>query len=99
MESVVILNPKKRDLYTKRGSEENLMEWHKVNMRKKDKNLPPRNKRVLWAKPRIDQEGFWYFFGFIDASGRIDDNYGSQRPKTDYYWCYTEDIENPVGSN
>lgn len=72
------------------------MKWHKVNMRKADKNLPPTGIRVLWAKPRSDREGFWYFFGYIDILGNIDTGFEGEKPKTNYYWCYTEDIKNPT---
>lgn len=72
------------------------MKWHKVNMRKADKNLPPTGKRVLWAKPRSEQKDYWYFFGCLDINGRIDTGWYSEKVSSNYYWCYTEDIENPT---
>lgn len=69
------------------------IKWNKVNMRKKDKNLPPEEKYVCWAM-LIDSEEYIHFRKFF---GKLKDGYvdgGTFRYKlsSNFWWS---ELSNP----
>lgn len=71
------------------------MNWNKVNLRAKNKNLPEINKRVLWAtnEDAPSKTIFYKFMGRLTDDGKyIDTGWDRYKVTSNYWWM---DIENP----
>lgn len=69
------------------------IKWNKVNMRKKDKNLPPEEKYVCWAM-LIDSEEdihFRKFFGKL-KDGYVDGGTFRYKLSSNFWWS---ELSNP----
>lgn len=73
------------------------MKWNKIELRRKDKNLPANNTRVLWAtnSDSLDKKNFHKFIGeLLDDNKTIDTGIVRYKLTSNYWWM---DIsEDPV---
>ena len=63
--------------------------WNKINLRKKDSNLPVIGQRVVWAtnEGSVDNKVFHQFFGHLTSDGKnIDYGYGCYKLTSNYWW-------------
>lgn len=72
------------------------MEWNKVNLRAKEKNLPPIGQRVLWAtnENAPSKNVFYKFMGCLITDGKYIDT-GLKRYKltSNFWWMNISDPE------
>lgn len=72
------------------------MNWNKVNLKVKEKNLPEAGKRVLWATTdgaRV-KGTFVKFLGCLTNDGKyVDSGLDNRRLTSNYWWC---DITDPT---
>lgn len=73
------------------------MDWNKVNLRAKEKNLPQVGKRVLWAtnEKAPTETTFFKFMGTLTKDEKYVDN-GLDRYKltSKFWWIDVVDPEN-----
>ena len=72
------------------------MNWNKVKLRAKDKNLPKLNEAVLWATcQNAPSEGIFYkFTGWLSNNGKYIETKTEKYELTDnFWWC---EIPDPV---
>ncbi len=64
------------------------MEWNKVELRRKNKNLPKNNTRVLWAtnEGSLDETIFHKFIGELTDDNKIIDAGINRYKITSKYW-------------
>ena len=72
------------------------MNWNKVNLRAKDKNLPEVNQRVLWATtegaPSINT--FHKFMGWLTSDGKyVDTGLNRYKLTSNFWWVDVTDPE------
>ena len=71
------------------------MDWNKVKLRAKEKNLPEINQRVLWATTEgmASINTFYKFMGWLTSDGKYVDT-GLKRYKltSNFWWV---DVTNP----
>lgn len=63
--------------------------WNRVNLRKKDGNLPSVGQRVIWAtnEGSTNENVFHQFMGQITEDGKfIDYGYGRYKITGSYWW-------------
>lgn len=71
------------------------MDWNKVNLRTKNKKLPPIKETVVWAtnEESMDKNNFYKFFGHLTEDGKYIDAGFNQYKLTSHYWWAR--IDNP----
>ena len=65
------------------------MKWNKVELRRKDKNLPNNNIRVLWAtnEDSLDKEVFYKFIGeLLNDNKTVDAGINRYKLTSNYWW-------------
>ena len=63
--------------------------WNKVNLKRKDGNLPAVGQRVLWAtnEGSISKNVFYNFIGEVTEDKKfIDYGYGRYKLTSNYWW-------------
>ena len=72
------------------------MNWNKVNLRAKEKNLPEIDQRVLWATTEgtPSRNTFYKFMGWLTSDGKYVDT-GLKRYKltSNFWWVDVTDPE------
>lgn len=69
------------------------MGWNKINMRAKEKNLPPIKKRVLWGKKTSSERGdeFSFFIGFLEENRKnINTGIDMYKITSNFWWMEIE---------
>lgn len=72
------------------------MNWNKVDLRKKDKNLPEIGKRILWATNENSDTKTYFqkFFGYLEPDEKhIDTGYNRYKLTSNYWWMEVDDPE------
>ena len=72
------------------------MEWNKVNLRAKDKNLPEVNQRVLWATTEgaPSKDAFYKFMGQLTSDGKyVDTGLNRYKLTSNFWWVDITDPE------
>ena len=71
------------------------MDWNKVNLRSKGKNLPEVGQSVLWAVngENLNIVKFSKFIGKLTDDGYIDTGLNRYKLTSKYWWC---EITDPV---
>ena len=70
------------------------MDWNKVNLKTKDKNLPEIEKRVLWAtnEKSPSETTFFKFMGSLIDNGKyIDTGLTRYKLTSNYWWIDVSD--------
>ena len=72
------------------------MDWNKVNLRAKEKNLPEIDQRVLWATtegmPSINT--FYKFMGWLTPDGKyVDTGLNRYKLTSNFWWVDVTDPE------
>lgn len=70
------------------------MSWNKINLRTKDKNLPPIGERVLFAICDDFHSGYHQIIGQLTISNNIDTGYRMIKITSKFYWMLLP--ENPT---
>jgi hypothetical protein len=72
------------------------MSWNKVNLRAKEKNLPPSGKRVLWAtnEKAPSKTTFFKFIGTLTKDEKnVDTGLEWYKLTSNFWWMEIEDPE------
>ncbi len=72
------------------------MNWNKVNLRAKEKNLPEVKKRILWATTEgAPSEGTFYkFMGWLSEDGKyVDTGFNRYKLTSNFWWVDVTDPE------
>lgn len=69
------------------------MDWNKVNLRSKEKNLPEIGQSVLWAVKgeNLNAGKFIKYIGKLTDDGYIDTGLNQYKLTSKYWWCEMTD--------
>lgn len=73
------------------------MKWNKINLRMKDKNLPPIGERVLFATYDDSHSSYHQIIGQLTISNHIDTGYRMIKVTSKFHWMPLP--EDPVVEN
>ena len=69
--------------------------WNKVELRKKNKNLPPYGENVCWAMEYATSDGIGFnkFFGILSIDGYVDTGINRYKLTSKFWWIDIPDPE------